>query len=101
MPLWQEPIYEPDNGSHLVDWGDDDPDAVWGRQSAVIADSRAPGGTALECRLPRGLAGGAGASKIGQHPGWKGDGPLLWDPALSTGHLYVGFYVRFSPHFKL
>ena len=25
MPYRRDPIYDPDNGSHLVDWGDDDP----------------------------------------------------------------------------
>ena len=101
VPLRQDPVYEADNGSHLVDYGDDDPGAVWGRRSAVVADSAAPGGTALECRLPKGLAGGTGATKIGGHPDWQGDGPLLWNPALSTGHLYIGMYVRFSPGFNL
>jgi hypothetical protein len=99
--LRQDPVYEADNGSHLVDYGDDDPGAVWGRRSAVVADSAAPCGTALECRLPKGLAGGTGATKIGGHPDWQGDGPLLWNPALSTGHLYIGMYVRFSPGFNL
>ena len=101
VPLWADPVFEGDNGSHLVDFGDDDPGNAWGRQASVVADSAAPGGVALECRLPRGLGGGTGASKVGQHPEWHGNGPLLWDPALNTGYLYIGMHVRFSPNFRL
>jgi len=101
VPLRRDPVFEPDNGSHLVDWGDDDPARQWERQTAVVVDPEVPGTSksVLELRLPRGLQGGYAATKIGQHPEHRGNGPLLWDPALSTGHLYLGVWVRFSPGF--
>jgi len=103
VPLHQDPFYESDNGTGLVDWGDDDPNRVWGRQTSIVTDPELPSGSqgALQFAMPRGLTGGYGASKIGQHPDNTGNGPLLWDPALNTGHLYVGYYVRFSPHYDL
>lgn len=103
IPFRHDPIYEGDNGSHLVDYGDDDPNADWGPQTGLVDDPESPAhaGKALELRLPRGLTGGYAATKIGSHPDHRGNGPLLWDPALNTGHLYVGFYVRFSPGFDL
>jgi hypothetical protein len=99
VPYRLEPIYDPDNGTHLVEYGNRD----WGRQSSIVDDDLVPGpvGTALNMRLPSGLPGGYSATKIGQHPDWSGDGPLRWDPALSTGHLFVGVFVRFSPDFTL
>ena len=103
VPFRHDPVYEGDNGTHLVDYSDDDPNFVWGRQTALVTDPEMPGGatSVLEMRLPVGLTGGYAATKIGAHPDYQGDGPLRWDPALNTGHLYVGFYVRFSPHFDL
>jgi hypothetical protein len=103
VPLRRDPVYEPSNESGLVDYGDDDPNATWERQTSVVTDAGLPTGAqqALEFRMPRGLTGGYAASKVGQHPDNDGDGPLLWDPALNTGHLYVGFYVRFSPAYDL
>jgi hypothetical protein len=103
VPFRRDPVYEPDNGTHLVDYGDDDPSVDWPPQTAIVADSEVPGSvkTVLELRLPAGLAGGYGPSKVGAHPDYTGDGPLRWDPARSTGHLYVGFHVRFSPSFDL
>jgi hypothetical protein len=103
VPFRRDPVYEADNGSHLVNYGDDDPGAEWGRQARLVGDAATPGApdSALELRLPAGLAGGYAAVKIGQHESWNADGPLRWDPAVTTGHLYVGFWVRFSPGFRL
>lgn len=106
--VWTQKIpfrgtYDPDNGTHLINWGDDDPKADWGDQLAIVDDAQAPGPvrTVLEVRLPRGLTGGYGTTKLGQHPDWQGDGPFLWNPALSTGFLYTGVYLRFSPGYSL
>ena len=103
IPFRQDPIYDADNGSHLVDWGDDDPNAKWGRQAVVVSDASTPGPAAssLELRLPTGLTGGYGASKVGNHPNWTGSGPLWWPASMNTGHLYVGMWVKFSPNFTL
>jgi len=103
VPLRQDPIYEPGNASGVVDYGDDDPNAVWGRQTRIVSDGELPSAAqaALEFRMPRGLTGGYAASKVGQHPDNDGNGPLRWDPALNTGHLYIGFYVKFSPNYNL
>lgn len=103
IPRRRDPVYEGDDGSRMVDFGDDDPARDWGRQAAVVADPEVPGrpARALELRLPAGLGGGYAASKIGQHVDARGNGPLAWDPALGTGHLYVGAWVRFSPGFVL
>ena len=102
VPLRQDPIYEPGNASGVVDYGDDDPNAVWGRQTSIVSDGELPSAAqaALEFRMPRGLTGGYAASKVGQHPDNDGNGPLRWDPALNTGHLYIGFYVKFSPELQ-
>ncbi|HEX5818209.1 MAG TPA: hypothetical protein VFY20_04985 [Gemmatimonadales bacterium] len=103
IPYRRDPIYETDNGTHLVDWGDDDPYREWGRQAAVVADASTPGTvpSSLELRLPAGLTGGYAATKIGNHPNWTGNGPLWWSPSLNTGYLYVGMWVRFSPGYTL
>jgi hypothetical protein len=103
VPFRRDPVYEADNGSHLVNYGDDDPAAEWGRQAWLVADATTPGApdSTLELRLPAGLTGGYTALKIGQHHDWGGNGPLRWDPAITTGHLYVGLWVRFSPGFSL
>jgi len=103
IPFRQDPVYDADNGSHLVDWGDDDPNAKWGRQAVVVSDASTPGTAAstLELRLPAGLTGGYGASKVGNHPNWTGSGPLWWPASMNTGHLYVGMWVKFSPNFTL
>jgi hypothetical protein len=103
IPYRRDPIYDPDNGTHLVDWGDDDPNREWGRQAVVVSDASTPGSvpSALELRLPAGLTGGYAATKIGNHPNWSGNGPLWWSPSLSTGYLYVGMWVRFSPAYTL
>ena len=103
VPFRQDPVYETNNASGLVDWGDDDPNSVWGRQTSIVRDAGLPSAAqaALEFRMPRGLTGGYAASKVGQHPDNTGNGPLLWDSALNTGHLYIGFYVRFSPNYNL
>ena len=103
IPYRRDPIYDPDNGTHLVDWGDDDPNREWGRQAVVVADASTPGSvpSSLELRLPAGLTGGYAATKIGNHPNWSGNGPLWWSPSLSTGYLYVGMWVRFSQGFTL
>jgi hypothetical protein len=103
VPYRRDPIYESDNGTHLVDWGDDDPYREWGRQAAVVADASTPGAvpSSLELRLPAGLTGGYAATKIGNHPNWTGSGPLWWSPSLNTGYLYVGMWVRFSPSYTL
>jgi len=102
LPFRQDPVYDADNGSHLVDWGDDDPDRQWGRQALVVPDASTPGAAAsLELRLPAGLAGGYGASKVGNHPDWRGSGPLWWPPSMNTGYLYLGMWVKFAPNFTL
>jgi len=103
VPFRQDPVYETNNASGLVDWGDDDPNTVWGRQTSIVSDAGLPSTAqaALEFRMPRGLTGGYAASKVGQHPDNTGNGPLLWDSALNTGHLYIGFYIRFSPNYNL
>jgi hypothetical protein len=101
VPFRQDPVYESDNGSHLVDWGDDDPGRSWSRQTALVDDPAVPDAATLEVRLPAGLAGGYAATKIGQHPEWRGTSALLWSPAASTGHLYIGLHVRFSPGYRL
>jgi hypothetical protein len=46
------------------------------------------------------MSGGYGASKVGNYPQWNGNGPLRWDPSLSTGHLYVGLWIKASPGFS-
>jgi hypothetical protein len=103
IPYRRDPIYETDNGTHLVDWGDDDPNREWGRQAAVVPDASTPGSvpSSLELRLPAGLTGGYAATKIGNHPDWRGTGPLWWPASLNTGYLYVGMWVRFSPGYTL
>src|SRR5512136_1995448 len=45
VPLHQDPIYEPNNSTGLVDWGDDDPNHVWGRQTSVLTDPELPSGS--------------------------------------------------------
>jgi hypothetical protein len=102
IPFRSDPFYEPDNGTHLVNYGDDDPATNWGRQAFVVPDPDVPGSVknALELRLPRGLTGGYGSIKIGQHPDHRANGPFVWDPALSTGWVYAGVYVRYSPGYN-
>jgi hypothetical protein len=104
VPFRRDPVYEPNNASGMVDYGDDDPNAVWSPQTATVTDAGLPGDSrqnALELRMPRGLSGGYAPSKVGQHPDNPGRGPLRWEPSENTGHLYIGFYVRFSPNYDL
>ena len=103
VPYRRDPIYDADNGTHLVDWGDDDPYKDWGRQAVIVPDASTPGSIAssLELRLPAGLTGGYGATKIGNHPNWTGNGPLWWSPSMNTGYLYVGMWVKFAPGYTL
>jgi hypothetical protein len=98
IPFRRDPIYQPDGGAHVVEYGYDTV-----RAASIVRDSALPGGTrrVLHYRLPAGMAGGGSPSMIGQYPGFGGDGPLRWDPARNTGHLYIGFWVRFSPNYDL
>lgn len=99
VPTWglDGVTYQGDNGSGLVNYGDDDPSANWGNQAAIVADATVPGevGRALQITFPATLTGGYSSARIYRHP--QGPPPANvfggWAQAASTGHLYLGVYV--------
>jgi hypothetical protein len=105
IPFWHEPTYDPDNGSHIVDYGGDAAGKgprPWPAQLSrlVTEDSVPGGGKAMEIRYPRGFPGGSAPARIFRHPRYDGNG-LAWSPSDNSGFLYAGLYFKLSPGYTL
>jgi hypothetical protein len=99
IPFWRNPTYDPDNGSHVVDYGGDPrADSPFnGQFSSIVADSSVPGGNGkvLAITFPKDFPGGSAPARIFGHPKFEGTG-LSWPYNENTGYLYVGLYIKFS-----
>ena len=106
VPYWHEPTYDLDNGSHVVDYGGDDPKQkvapAWPAQlSGLVEAADVPGGgKGLEIRFPRRLPGGYAPARIYRHPRYDGNG-LAWSPSDNSGYLYIGLHFKLSPGYTL